>query len=239
MAAHRHPQRRRRVHGRQLLPLPPPRPRASRVRRRGRVRDDPRAASLTTPADGLTAATRNSGALCQTSRMADFSRTSRIVELDELDQSLLDAIQATLARHELDIVLLDVMKVCRTESTPLKRRWVLGPRRRAHTTGDRPHADVARLGDRRERVAGRVDVPAHRRRRASLLVAGVRRHRPRGDRLSRTRPASQRVTSFVPVDTAARAPSSRSSCSTPRLPPDADAAPTDGRRRADAVLAAR
>jgi hypothetical protein len=66
--------------------------------------------------------------------MAEFSRTSRVVELDELDRSLLDAIRATLARNELDIVLLDVLKVCTTESTPLKRRWLLGPRRRPHTT---------------------------------------------------------------------------------------------------------
>jgi len=67
--------------------------------------------------------------------MADFSRTSRIVELEELDRPLLDAIRATLSRNELDIVLLDVLKVCRTESTPLKRRWLVGPRRRPHTTG--------------------------------------------------------------------------------------------------------
>jgi hypothetical protein len=67
--------------------------------------------------------------------MADFSRSSRIVELDELDRSLVDAIRALLARHELDIVLLDVLMVCRTESTPRRRRWLLGPRRRPHTTG--------------------------------------------------------------------------------------------------------
>jgi hypothetical protein len=66
--------------------------------------------------------------------MAEFSRTSRIVELNELDGSLLDAITATLARNELEIVLLDVLKVCTTESTPLKRRWLIGPRRRPHTT---------------------------------------------------------------------------------------------------------
>ena len=72
--------------------------------------------------------------LCQTSVMADFSRVSRIVGLDELDPSLLDAIRATLSRHELDIVLLDVVGACQTESTPRKRRWLLGPRRRAHTT---------------------------------------------------------------------------------------------------------
>jgi hypothetical protein len=72
--------------------------------------------------------------LCQTSTVADFARVSRIVGVEELEPSLLNAVRATLARHELDIVLLDVVSACQTESTPRKRRWLVGPRRRAHTT---------------------------------------------------------------------------------------------------------
>ena len=140
------------------------------------------------------------GALCQTSRMADFARTSRIVELDELDPSLLGAIRATLARHELDIVLLDVVKVCRTESTPVKRRrWLLGPRRHAHTTAivltptwlvwatdasGSPVVSMCRLTDgnvRRFSSTASDDV--------GLEVTGYP-----------DPAASQRVTAFVPID---------------------------------------
>ena len=66
--------------------------------------------------------------------MADFTRSSRIVELNQLDPPLLDAIKAALDRNELGIVLLDVLRVCRTESTPIRRRRFFGPKTRPHTT---------------------------------------------------------------------------------------------------------
>ena len=93
---------------------------------------------------------RIGGPLCQTAAMADFTRTSRTIALHELDQPLLDAIRAALKRSELDIVLLDVVGVCRTESTPTKRRWIIGPRATTAHHRDRAHPHVARVGDRRK-----------------------------------------------------------------------------------------
>ena len=66
--------------------------------------------------------------------MADYSRSTRTVAIDQLDAPLLDAIKALLHRHELDIVLLDAIGAAVTESTPTKKRW-FGRRRRPYTTG--------------------------------------------------------------------------------------------------------
>ena len=132
--------------------------------------------------------------------MADFTRTSRIVGVNELDPPLLAAIKSTLDRHEIGIVLLDVLKACRTESVPTKgRRWVVGPKRRAHTTaivltptwlvwatdaGDSPIVSLCRLTDaevRRFAAPGSDDT--------GLEVTGF---------LDPS--ASQRATAFVPLD---------------------------------------
>lgn len=132
--------------------------------------------------------------------MADFTRTSRIVGVNELDPPLLGAIKAALDRNELGIVLLDVVKACRTESVPTKRRsWLFGPKRRPHTTvvvltptwlvwatdaSGTPSASLCRLTDadvRRHAAPGSDDT--------GLDVTGL---------LDPT--ASQRSTAFVPLD---------------------------------------
>ena len=131
--------------------------------------------------------------------MSELARTSRIVELDELDPALPGAIRATLAGHELDIVLLDVVKVCRTESAPRKRRWLLGARGHSHTTAivltptwlvwatDASGAPVVSM--------------------CRLTDADVRRSAsPPGDEVGLEATgypdpaAAQRVTAFVPID---------------------------------------
>ena len=130
--------------------------------------------------------------------MADFSRSSRLVELNQLDAPLLDAIKAALDRNELGIVLLDVLKVCRTESVPLKRK-LFGRKRRPHTTGivltptwliwatdasGSPIVSMCRLTDAEIRTFSSPSSDD-----SGLDVTGF---------LDPT--ASQRATAFVPVD---------------------------------------
>jgi hypothetical protein len=132
--------------------------------------------------------------------MADHARSSRTVAVDQLDAPLLAAIKALLQRHQLDIVLLDPLGACLTESTPVKRHRLFGRRQRPYTTAivltptwlvwatdasGQPVASMCRLTDaevRRFSSELADDV--------GLEVTGF---------LDPT--AAQRATAFVPVDT--------------------------------------